>query len=100
MKRNPNYRRGFFRQLDKLTIRFLDLMSRCVQGRRWHIITTHAFLGRVWVPGKGYDSAIPLQRWDALMKTNLYREEAVRSTAAPFRPSPLVAPANAKCTRW
>lgn len=85
LTRNPNYGRGFFRQLDKLTIRFLDHGAALVRKRgAWHIITTHAFLGRVWVPGKGYDSAIPLQRWDALMKTNLYREEAVGIYGCPI----------------
>jgi hypothetical protein len=85
LKKNPNYRRSYFGQLDNLTIRVLDQGAALVcKDGAWHLITTQTFLERVWIHGKGYDPAAPLQRWDALMNKNLYLEEAVRIYGYPM----------------
>jgi hypothetical protein len=85
LKRNPNYSRWRFGRVEKLTIRFLEPGSALVsKDGVWHNITTEMFLEPIGNYVRGFDPAFPLQQWDALMKKNLYREEAVRIYGCPI----------------
>jgi hypothetical protein len=77
LKKNPGYRRDFSRP-ERLHLHFLGGGTALVRkDGAWFLIATQKFPDRVWVRGIGHAPAVHIQRWDALLRTNLYRDQAL-----------------------
>jgi hypothetical protein len=86
LKRNRRYRDDWFwRECKQLQIHFLGHGAALVRkDGAWYTITIEKFPERVWVRGIGHAPSVHVQRWDALHKTRMYRDLAIRVYGRPI----------------
>lgn len=78
LKKNPRPRSRYFERVEKLAIQPLgDRTGLVRRDGVWNVITWEKVPATFWIGG-GPISATHVSHWDALLKTKLYREEALR----------------------
>src|SRR5262249_13220415 len=76
LKKNSRYRDGYHWRLERLIIRFVGSTAALARkDGEWYVINTETFHPPLWT-GKGYNPSRPFRHWDALLKQEIYREQA------------------------